>query len=97
MPCLHIGFAFGCVVVGEGALGASAQSVHPTEKYGPWSAFGGRLGVEWGPFGRPLSLRASAELLGIPTRDSLAVDDARVYLVPPWSAAVALAAAWRFQ
>ena len=97
VPCVHIGFAFGCVVVGEGALGAAARSVHQTEKYGPWSAIGGRLGVEWGPFGPPLSLRASAELLGIPTRDSLAVDDAPVYLVPPWSAAVALAAAWRFQ
>ena len=98
VPCIHIGPAFGCVVAGAGTLGASAQNVsHPAEKYGPWSAVGGRLGVEWAPFGPPLSLRASAELLGVLTRDTLYVDNTPVYPVPPWSADVALAAAWRFR
>ncbi len=97
LPCVHLGAAFGCAVVSLGSLGASAKSAHPTESYGPWSAAGVRIGVEWTPFGSPLSLRASAELLGILTRDTLEVDTNPVHRLGPWSPAVALAAAWRFR
>ncbi|MGA7121472.1 MAG: hypothetical protein WBY94_15310 [Polyangiaceae bacterium] len=97
VPCVHVGVAFGCAVVSLGALGASAKSLHPTDSYGLWSAAGGRLGIEWTPFGPPMSFRGSVELLGILTRDTLEVDANPVHRLGPWSPAVALAAVWRFQ
>ena len=98
VPCVHLGLAFGCLVVGEGALGATAPGVlRPRDQYGLWSAVGARLGIEWAPSDRPVTLRASADLLGSLVPETLKVDQQAVHQVAPWSAALALAAAWRFR
>jgi hypothetical protein len=98
VPCVHVSALFGCLVVGAGALGASAQNVaHATHEYGPWVAAGGRLGAEWMASASAWGFRGYAELLGTIARDSLFIDGVPVYKVSPWSADVGLALVLRFR
>jgi hypothetical protein len=98
-PCLHIAVAFGCPIVAAGMIEASARNVAMSRtEHGPWSAVGGRLGIEGviAPrFG--LRFRAHAELLAVLTRDTFLVDGMRVYGASPWTAALAVDALWLFR
>jgi len=48
VSCVHLGPGFACPVVGAGEMGASGRNVAaPADRRGPWSAAGGRIGVEW--------------------------------------------------
>jgi hypothetical protein len=98
VPCVRVGIVLGCATFSVGTIGATAESVaSAVERYGPWSAVGGRAGVEWAmPFAASLRLRLQAELLATLTRDALFIDDRRVYTVGPWSADAGGAVIWDF-
>ena len=95
VPCGHAGFAYGCVEVGAGMLGATARNVAvPFVSYAPWVATGARAGVE-APVAPRWWLRAYVQVLATLTRDTLWVDGTLAYTVPRWSAGLGLALAWR--
>jgi hypothetical protein len=97
VPCLHLGIAFGCAVASVGILSATARNVRSSvDTHGPWSAAGGRAGVEW-TLESSLLMRAHVEVLGTLTRDTLWIDETKVYTLPPWSGSAGLAVAWQFR
>jgi len=83
VPCLHLGPAFGCVVVNVGAFQGESESVEtPTLKSTVTSAVAARIGAGW-PVAEPLRLRAHLEL-GIPlVRTELLIEDAAVWAASP--------------
>jgi hypothetical protein len=97
VPCLRLGFLYGCGVASIGSLTAMSVDGVATSRTnsGLWAAVGGRLGAQI-PVVDPLVVRGWVEVLGVLNRDMLTVDRTPVYTFPAASGTAAIAVAWRF-